>query len=459
MGRSLSMLASIMCLQGVAMVTARAADAADTGPTAAPPSTAPQMTPPPPPPPGPVPTKAPEMAPPPAPPQAGVPVDAPVMAPPPPPPPPPPTPEPAKIGYSFGVRVGMRLQDPDKPKTMSELHLDNSYDGPALEARFHGAVTDQFSWVVNFNGVVNGGTTAPAGSVGLEDVIGQFKACKEFQIWAGRLLVPSDRSNFAGPFFMIPWNYPGFYLAGAAPIGPMEGANGRNNGATLWGNAIDDKLKYYVGVYGIDGLTKDAQAFYSGRVSYSLQGSEPGYFGSSTYYGALNVVTVGFGAQWQKDGANDTTTGAPKDFYSVMADIFAEENVTDVGTFTFEGQYYNFPKGYSFSGPGAPFSPQNAFYVLGAYMTPNNLGIGKLQPMVRLQQTADPAWTVFDAALAYVIKDYSARIVATYQHTELGSSPLPGLFAPAAGGGAALGMEPAPGPSNSIQLAVQLQTL
>jgi hypothetical protein len=351
-----------------------------------------------------------------------------------PPPPPAPAPNPLAIGYSFGVRVGLRLQDPDKPKNMSELHLDNSYDGPAVEARFHGAVTDNFSWVANFNGVVNAGTTAPAGSVGIEDLIAQYKACNEFQIWAGRLLVPSDRANFSGPFFMIPWNYPGFYVAGAAPIGPMEGANGRNNGATIWGNALDDKLKYYGGVYGID---QDAQPFYSGRISYSIQGSEPGYFGSSTYYGAKDVVTVGVGAQYQKNGTVNTTTMAPKDFGSLMADVFAEENVNGVGTFTFGGQYYHFPTGYYFSGPKEPFSPQNAFYLMAAYMTPDNVGIGKIQPMVRLQQTADPSWTAFDAALAYVFKDYSGRLVATYEYISL----------------------PGGNNSNSLQLGVQLQSL
>jgi hypothetical protein len=337
---------------------------------------------------------------------------------------------------------------------MSEVHLDEVY----AEARFHGAVTDQFSWVVNFNGSVNVlGGTGPNGVVGVEDLIAQFKAAKEFQIWAGRLLVPSDSANFSGPFFMIPWNYPGFYIPGAAPIGPAEGPYGRNQGVTVWGNAVQDKLKYYAGVYGLD---EDAHPFGSARVSYSPQGSEPGYFGSNTYYGAQNVVTIGVGAQYQRNGATEVTDAmpgvpavpttappTPKDYYSIMADAFVEENLSGAGTLTFQAQYYHFPSGYLFSGglPPGVYSPQNAFYALLAYLTPNNIGIGKLQPMLRIQQTADPAWTLFDGALAYVIKDYSARIVATYQHADLrdSSSAVPANARV----------------QNSLQLSVQLQTL
>src|SRR5579863_2760860 len=208
------------------------------------------------------------------------------MTPAPPPPPvpaPAPAPNPFAIGYSFGVRVGMRAQDPEKPQNMSEIHLDSQAYDAVAEARFHGAVTENFSWVANFNANVTGATLANAGSVGVMDLIVQYKAMKEFNIWAGRLLVPSDRSNFSGPFFSLPWNYAGFYFLNAAPLGPKDGPTGRDNGATVWGNALEDKLKYYAGVYGIDAgaapccSSVNSQPYESARVSYTFQGSEPGY--------------------------------------------------------------------------------------------------------------------------------------------------------------------------------------
>jgi hypothetical protein len=391
-----------------------------------------------------------------------------VVVPPPPaePPPPPPKPTTPSIGYTFGVRVGLRLQDQQKPKDMSEIHLDPYAYDTTVEARFHGAVTEQFSWVANFNATLLAPTLAPAASVGVMDLIAQFKAAKEFNIWAGRLLVPSDRSNFTGPFFMVPWNYPGFYFPGAPPLGPKDGPTGRDQGATVWGNAFDDKLKYYVGAHGIDVTGNGTQPYFSGRLSYSLQGSEPGYFGSSTYYGAKNVFTIGVSGQYQHNGADSAagmaamappncspftgagqagggTSASPaalcKDMGIFMADALAEETVSGVGTFDFEGQFYKFTQGYNF---GPTFAPQEAFYLLADYLTPD-LGFGKLQPMVRWQQTADPGWTIVDAALAYVFKDYSGRVVATYQHIDRGSSATAG-----------------PNPiQNSIQLGVQLQSL
>jgi hypothetical protein len=376
-------------------------------------------------------------------------------APPPPvvPPPPPPAPGGPTWGSSFGVRVGVRLQDPDKPQNMSEVHLDSAYDATA-EARFHGSVTDNFSWVANFNATLDQPTAATPGSVGVMDLIAQFKAAKEFNIWAGRLLVPSDRSNFSGPFFSLPWNYPGFYVPGAAPLGPHDGPTGRDQGVSFWGNAADDKLKYYAGVYGIDQgnlistVPHGANPYFSGRVSYTLQGSEPGYFGASTYYGAKDVVTIGVSAQYQKDGAIDTgtTPAGKKDAVTFMADALAEESVTGVGTFTFEGQFYKFTDGYAFASlPGAAMptpilAPKEAFYLVAAFLTPQPLGVGKLQPLVRVQHTIDPGWTIFDAGLAYVFKDYSGRVIATYQHIDTGNSFTNNS-------------------QNALQLGVQLQTL
>ena len=432
----------------LALTAAASAQAAPPAGASPAPTVAPQMLPPPPPPAGPIPTAAPAMAPPAAPAPGPVPTAAPEMNPPPPPPAPPPPPPATTgptIGYTFGVRVGLKVQDPDKPKNMNEVHLGGAYDSTA-EARFHGAVTENFSWVVNFNATLTQPTLAPGGSVGIMDVIAQYKACKEFNIWAGRLLVPSDRSNFSGPFFSLPWNYPGFYVPGAAPLGPKDGPTGRDQGAVVWGNALEDKLKYYGGVFGID---KDAQPYVSGRVSYSIQGAEPGYFGSSTYYGAKNVMTIGVGAQYQKNGAVDmgVTPNGTKDNVTFMADALAEENVPDTGTFTFEGQFYKFTDGYAFAGaPGSGaslYAPKEAFYLLAAYLTPQPIGIGKIQPLLRIQQTVDPGWTIFDAALAYVFKDYSGRVVLTYEHIDLG-----GTF----------GAAPAP-VQNSFQLGLQLQTL
>jgi hypothetical protein len=161
-----------------------------------------------------------------------------------------------------------------------------------------------------------------------------------------------------------------------------------------------------------------------------LQGSEPGYFGSSTYYGAKSVATIGISGQYQKDG-----NGPGNDAGLFMADALVEEVVGGAGTFTGEGQFYKFSNGGT--------EPEEAFYITAAFLTEAKFGPGKLQPLLRLQQTIDPGWTLFDAALAYVFKDYSGRIVATYQHGEMHSTtPIASDLT-----------------TNSLQLGIQLQTL
>src|SRR5262249_23076450 len=146
----------------------------------------------------------------------------------------------------------------------------------------------------------------------------------------------------------------------------------------------------------------------------------------------------------------DPTTGAAKDTALFMADALAEEVIPGTGTFTLEGQYYKFNDGYNF-GP-AP-APSHAFYVLVSYLTPEPVGSATLQPLVRVQQTIDPAWTIIDAGLAYVFKDYGMRIVANYQHIDRGTSSIPGATPTDAVFFDATRVQ------NAVQLGFQLQAL
>ena len=151
---------------------------------------------------------------------AGAPPPAPVSPPPAdklpesviaPPAPPPPAPEPAgdpkQIDSGFALRVGGRVQGATATSrgSLNDFGLDEIY----AEARFSVALslTPLFAWQFNLNAIYDslGGT----GSAGIMDVIVKFEPIQEFHLWAGRMLVPSDRSNFSGPWFMSPWKYTG----------------------------------------------------------------------------------------------------------------------------------------------------------------------------------------------------------------------------------------------------------
>ena len=57
---------------------------------------------------------------------------------------------------------------------------------------------------------------------------------------------------------------------------------------------------------------------------------------------------------------------------------------------------------------------------------PQPIGIGKLQPLVRWQQTTDPSWKILDAYVTYVIDEYFLRFAVGYEHTDFGGGTTNG---------------------------------
>src|SRR6185503_14970748 len=101
---------------------------------------------------------------------------------------------------------------------------------------------------------------------GIEDAIIGFDIADPLHVWVGQLLVPVDRANASGPFFMIPWNYPGFLTVGATTVvsAPIEGPYGRNNGAVVWGDINGGQLTYLAGVF--DNAAVGSSPLFSGRM-------------------------------------------------------------------------------------------------------------------------------------------------------------------------------------------------
>jgi hypothetical protein len=237
------------------------------------------------------------------------------------------------------------------------------------------------------------------------DIIAKVELHPAFHIWAGRMLVPSDRSNFSGPWFMSPWKYPGLdYPTNPVPVGPRTGPFGRDNGLTFWGQFLEGKAKYYLSAFNLNDAT--VHPLYGGRVNICLLGSEPGYYHSSTYYGSQDIAAVGVAFQYQKDAF-----GVGQNHSLLNFDVLLEKNLGPSGVATIEGAYYH----YSLGNPA-----RNSFFILGSWLTPERIGIGKLQPLVRWQQTSSPSWKIFDAYLTYVIDAYFLRVALGYEHTSFG---------------------------------------
>lgn len=300
----------------------------------------------------------------------------------------------------------MTFQGSTDPKKLNDQSL-SAYG----ELHLGGKVHKNVSYSLNFNA---DGDHATAGI--LDALIG-LDFVDEFHVWAGQMLVPVDRSNFSGPFFMSPWNYPGIFRVGNATVYalPNEGAYGRNVGATAWGDIGKGTFKYYASMMNLSNASQSP--LFSGRLAYAAIGKEPGYYGSSTYYGEQDILAIGVGAQYQKKGSvgvDPVTTDPLTDNYGdINADLLAEFKVGDC-VLTGEAAYYHFTGDYN--------QADDMFFGLVSFLSPQ-VGIGKIQPMVRYQwakeKTSGTKMSVVDAFVSYVVKGYTLRGTIGFQHTDL----------------------------------------
>ncbi len=291
-----------------------------------------------------------------------------------------------------------------------------------FELHSSGSLTKYINFTLNFIAEYNP-EIAPNAS--LLDGIIQLDLHDAFHVWGGRMLVPVDRSNFAGPFFMGPWYYPGFGFADGQVGAPRQGPVGRNDGVTAWGYFLDGMIKYYAGAY--DLFDVGNTPLYSGRIGLSLLSPEPGYYSNSMYYGK-DILAIGLGGQLKQDGSVGAgpMPGDPvvTDTYSeVNADILFEKKFGNGGVLDLEAAAYLFMGDYE---------PTDAsWFAMASYLIPT--GIGGFQPLVRVQQaipSADAAdtSTLIDAQVNYVINDFATRFALGYRNGFAGDAKTQGIF-------------------------------
>ena len=274
------------------------------------------------------------------------------------------------------------------------------------------------------------GTPDADGTVEIMDAIGRFDLVDPFHVWVGRMLVPSDRANFSGTWFASPWTYTGSFVQGfipGPPVGPRQGAYGRNDGLTIWGQAADGLFKYYVSAFNLHDAS--SKPLWGGRLNLSLINPEPGYYHSSTYYGAKDILAIGVALQSQKDGSSfidvmDPDNNILDDYMGFNADVLFEKDLSGSGVLTIEGAFYKY------NGDAEVYD--NSWLALVSYLTPQPVGPGKIQPLVRVQgvKTTDNATApipdesglAVDVQLGYVIADYAARLALGYEYSKIGDA-------------------------------------
>jgi hypothetical protein len=309
----------------------------------------------------------------------------------------------APMAVAAWGRLALVLQGTDPSK------LDDLSENGEVNLIFGGKVHKYFSvqadLAATFGPTATGGDVT--GNINILDLIAQMEFTDIFNVWIGRMLVPSDRSNFSGPWFMAAWNYPGLF-------GPRQGPSGRNDGVTVWGQAEGGKYKYYLGAF--DLFDTSTSPLITGRFNLALMDPEPGYLHSSSYYGK-NMLTLGVGGQFKHNGS--VNGAAPADDYSELnADLLYEHTLGNRAVLDLEGAVY----GYF----GDNEAVTSSFFALASYLVPDDFGIGKLQPLVRFQGATPKGGgdllSVLDVQLGYVVNPYATRLALVYQRADLGGT-------------------------------------
>ncbi len=271
------------------------------------------------------------------------------------------------------------------------------------------------------------------GTMIILDAIGKFEFNQYLNVWAGRLLVPSDRAELDGPYFQntFDFNKTPFYPSDFGNF--IAGRWGRDDGVNIWGALFEDKrLTYVAGVFdGVDSnATRPNQSdnfLWAGRLTYNFWNVEqnPGYYTSSTYYGnGGDILTLAFALQRHADGVG--TASEQSDFLGYSTDLLMEKVLPNKGVLTLEGEYKVFETDLS----AAALDDQNCFCLFdgqswtatGLYLFPDKLGFGQLQPYVRFTENVpdhSPTRNEFEIGMNYIIDGHNARVSMFYQYGDI----------------------------------------
>lgn len=333
----------------------------------------------------------------------------------------------ASIGLGIGLRMSYSSTENGAPNGSSR---SNDFAVENARIFLNGEWGKIFK--ATFNTERQGGPAATGGdSIRVMDAIAQFEFDPSFNLWLGRMLPPSDRSNLHGPFYLAAWSYPG--VVSNYP----NLAVGRDNGAMIWGKPAGGKLVYSLGVF--NGHNRDAalsndsdELLYAGRLHFNFWDVEPppAHYLGGTYYGAKDVLSLGIAGNFQKKGAG--TAATPGDIKIWSVDGLLEKKLGGGFVPTLEAAYYKFDlSGVVDCGSGEPGSiacpaadnvggqvAGKAYMVSAALLLPGKVGWGQFQPFVRFQKfdrdVSNTTNKATDVGVNYVINGANAKVTAMY---------------------------------------------
>ncbi len=326
---------------------------------------------------------------------------------------------------SLSIGMGLRASATDDNQGATNGGQATNFGLDSVRLYVNGQLNKQIGATFNTERDANGNLV-------LLDGYARFEFDDKFNVWVGRMLPPSDRSNLDGPYYMASYNYPG-----VASQYPARFA-GRDDGVTVWGKLLDKHLTYAFGTFEghnrIAGASnQDGNALVSGRIAYNFWDVEddPAYYTSSTYYGTANILAIALVGMSQKDAIGTALVHGNYNAWNI--DALLEHKAFNGGAVTLEGAYYKYDTGNvadvapTFAGASPTdnvggITQGKAYLASLGVLLPQQVGIGKFQPVIRYQEfDADLTHITtkqVDTSLNYIIKGHSARLSLDWAHVE-----------------------------------------
>jgi hypothetical protein len=304
--------------------------------------------------------------------------------------------------------------------------------------------------------------------------IANFSETLNFKI--GLTKIPLTRANLDDCFAPLSLDRSMFVYSA---YGSSPAKFSRDIGAVAWGSYNDEHFKYFAGAFqGREGVTRTTHPFsgatvtssiepessleYVGRVHYAFLDPEPGSGYQGTYFGNLNILTVGAGfayepkAVYRNVSATGVVTGNDAvDYTALAADVMFETPVGG-GAVTANAQYLktdfddayktNFNAGDRLTNIAGLNGQKNGWFAKAGYLLPGKIGAeGRLQPyavyenwkFAHLLGIDGQKITQSGVGLNYYIKEQRVRVTFEYLKTKfdkptglIGGRVDPVTFAP-----------------------------
>jgi hypothetical protein len=164
-----------------------------------------------------------------------------------------------------------------------------------------------------------------------------------------------------------------------------------------------------VGAFDGGSATGNSKVLGAARVQIDFWDPEDGYYLNGTYYGDKNLLAIG-GATQIQDGHTASTV-----------DFLLERKLPNGGVVSIESEYSNYNR---LGGYKTAYAKSQGAYVLGSYLFPKAVGIGKFEILGKFAKAefthgATPNYhqKTTEVNFNYIIKQFKARVMTFYKDT------------------------------------------